>query len=156
MLDSRTPYASGVVWNSLYMILVYWYSFVLKLLPSHIGAALPACPSLLTVFLYQHGQGKYPEGKVSHSSERCRNENLCIVSQRKTGECFGLNGAIFLGSILLWDNCLAPGMRWMLGGLRSWAGPTGAEALIALLKATFVVWWLLPVYCISFALSCVW
>ncbi|CAL8463691.1 g3225 [Coccomyxa elongata] len=75
---------------------------------------------------------------------------------RKTGECFGLNGAIFLGSILLWDYGLAPGMRWMLGGLRTWAGPTGAEALIALLKATFVVWWLLPVYCISFALSCVW
>ncbi|KAK9917318.1 hypothetical protein WJX75_003111 [Coccomyxa subellipsoidea] len=75
---------------------------------------------------------------------------------RKTGECFGLNGAIFLGSILLWDYALAPGMRWMLTGLRSWAGPTGAEALLALLKATFVVWWLLPVYCISFALSCVW
>lgn len=82
---------------------------------------------------------------------------VCIdVLQRKTGECFGLNGAIFLGSILLWDYALAPGMRWMLTGLRSWAGPTGAEALLALLKATFVVWWLLPVYCISFALSCVW
>lgn len=35
-------------------------------------------------------------------------------AQRKTGECFGLNGLIFLGSILLWDYGLAPGMQWLL------------------------------------------
>jgi magnesium-transporting ATPase (P-type) len=77
-------------------------------------------------------------------------------AQRKTGECFGLNGAIFLGSILLWDYGLAPVMRWLLTGLSSWTSPAGAEALLAVLQAVFIIWWLLPVYCISFALSCVW
>ena len=36
--------------------------------------------------------------------------------QKKTGQCFGLNGVIFLGSILLWDYGLAPGMAWLLAG----------------------------------------
>ena len=39
-----------------------------------------------------------------------------LLLQKKTGQCFGLNGAIFLGSILLWDHGLAPGMAWMLAG----------------------------------------
>ena len=39
-----------------------------------------------------------------------------VLLQKKTGQCFGLNGAIFLGSILLWDYCLAPGMAWLLAG----------------------------------------
>ena len=42
--------------------------------------------------------------------------------QRKTGECFGLNGLIFLGSILLWDYGLSPGMQWLLRAVGSTAG----------------------------------
>ncbi|CAK0785578.1 hypothetical protein CVIRNUC_008788 [Coccomyxa viridis] len=72
---------------------------------------------------------------------------------RKTGECFGLNGLIFLGSILLWDYGLSPGMQWLLRAVGSTAG---AEYILACLQAVYILLWLLPVYCISFALSCVW
>ena len=47
---------------------------------------------------------------------------LCFTVQRKTGECFGLNGLIFLGSILLWDYGLAPGMQWLLQAVGSTTG----------------------------------
>ncbi|CAL5224378.1 g7054 [Coccomyxa viridis] len=72
---------------------------------------------------------------------------------RKTGECFGLNGLIFLGSILLWEYGLAPGMHLLLQAMGNTAG---AEYILACLQAVYIVLWLLPVYCISFALSCVW
>ena len=49
---------------------------------------------------------------------------MCLVVQRKTGECFGLNGLIFLGSILLWDYGLSPGMQWLLRAVGSTAGLT--------------------------------
>ncbi len=32
----------------------------------------------------------------------------------------------------------------------------GAEYILACLQAVYIVLWLMPVYCISFALSCVW
>lgn len=35
-------------------------------------------------------------------------------AQRKTGQCFALNGAIFLGSVLLWERAMAPGARSLL------------------------------------------
>ena len=41
-------------------------------------------------------------------------------------------------------------------GSEAWVGERGAGALLAGLQALFALLWLLPVYCISFALSCVW
>ena len=74
-----------------------------------------------------------------------------------TGQCFGLNGLIFGGSILLWDYGLAPGLQWMLqGSLQTWAGSTVVDAMFLVLGTIFVLCWLAPVYCISFALSCHW
>ncbi len=37
-----------------------------------------------------------------------------LRAQRKTGQCFALNGAIFLGSVLLWERVMAPGARFLL------------------------------------------
>ncbi|KAK9836350.1 hypothetical protein WJX81_007690 [Elliptochloris bilobata] len=76
---------------------------------------------------------------------------------RKTGQCFALNGAIFLGSVLLWEHAMAPGARFLLAAsLQAWAGSAAVDATVALLHALFLALWLLPVYCVSFALSCVW
>lgn len=60
-------------------------------------------------------------------------------------------------SILLWTYALAPSIRWLLlRGMATWASPTSVEATYALLMAAFAALWLLPVYFISFLLSCVW
>ena len=37
-----------------------------------------------------------------------------LAVQRKTGQCFALNGVIFLGSVLLWERAMAPGARYLL------------------------------------------
>ena len=63
--------------------------------------------------------GKRPEqdpAKLRPDQSPSSNGVRLLLLQKKTGQCFGLNGAIFLGSILLWDYGLAPGMAWMLAG----------------------------------------
>ncbi len=39
---------------------------------------------------------------------------------------------------------------------QGWGGGEAVDATLALLHALFLALWLLPVYCVSFALSCVW
>ncbi|KXZ44216.1 hypothetical protein GPECTOR_71g577 [Gonium pectorale] len=73
---------------------------------------------------------------------------------RSVAHCLGLNGGILLGSILLWDRALSPGLGWVLrflvapvlGGLL--AG--GADWLLRLL---FHGAWLLPVYLVTMLVS---
>ncbi len=43
-----------------------------------------------------------------------------------------------------------------VAGSEAWFGASGTELLLAGLQGLFGLCWLLPVYCISFALSCVW
>lgn len=40
--------------------------------------------------------------------------------------------------------------------VQAWAGSAAVDATLGLLHTLFLALWLLPVYCVSFALSCVW
>jgi len=75
----------------------------------------------------------------------------------KTGQCLILNGFIFLGSILLWEHALSPGTRWMLAfSLHGGESTRYVDVAHRVLCALFGVFWLVPVYILSFPLSCVW
>ncbi len=52
--------------------------------------------------------------------------------------------------------CHGNAVLLLRAGSEAWVGERGAGALLAVLQAFFGLFWLLPVYCISFALSCVW
>ena len=60
-------------------------------------------------------------------------------------------------SILLWTYALAPSINWLLhASMSSWVRPASVDATYMLLMAIFAALWLVPVYIISFTLSCVW
>lgn len=63
-----------------------------------------------------------------------------FCTQRKTGECFGLNGLIFLGSILLWEYGLAPGMHLLLQAMGNTAGTVSStQAGGDIVPVTFMI-----------------
>ena len=65
--------------------------------------------------------------------------------------------ALCMHSILLWDHALSPGIRWLLKvSLHSHASAPYIDLTHTMLCTFFGVLWLLPVYMVSFPLSCVW
>jgi etoposide-induced 2.4 mRNA len=113
-----------------------------------------------------------------YASIRIERTLLFIVASRLTAirtlQCVTLNGLIFLGSILVFDYVLKPGILLLGGALRHlhfeilsddlvsdqenllkyWKyGEDGVEKAV---EVIFTFAWLLPMYTISFILNTVW
>jgi len=74
------------------------------------------------------------------------------VVRKRTLQCFILNGGIFLGSIFLFNFAIAPAlgvMRRLVREEEVWAADFVAGSLSALYK----VFWIYPIYCVSFVLN---
>eukprot|EP00249_Psilotum_nudum_P001417 c13889_g1_i2 orf=332-1306(-) len=97
---------------------------------------------------------------------------FCTRSRRvlvKTGQCFILNGCIFLGSIVFLQKVVIPILHWLLvtqcrssysldcmEGIESRAGERFLSLLQTLLVYVYYVFWLYPLYIISFAINYIW
>ncbi|KAH8956626.1 hypothetical protein BDL97_07G050700 [Sphagnum fallax] len=94
----------------------------------------------------------------------------CKRSRRvyvKTGQCFLLNGCIFLGSILVLQQLVVPTLRWLLNAQsQAPSGSDGVDAkgsgepvssmLQTLVVGLCYVFWLYPLYIISAIINCIW
>nr|XP_011464821.1 PREDICTED: protein EI24 homolog isoform X2 [Fragaria vesca subsp. vesca] len=94
---------------------------------------------------------------------------LCHRSRKlliRTGQCFLLNGFIFLGSILILNSFIIPALHWILPAmcpefssqqLCSFAGIWEFYSILRHgLVQLFYVTWLYPLYVFSFILSNIW
>lgn len=87
-------------------------------------------------------------------SERCDRSLLsgCLVAD----SCI-LTDLCWQCSILFWDYGLSPGAKWLLQvSLHGQEKAAYVDLSHTLLRALFAIIWLLPVYLLSFALSCIW
>ncbi|XP_017971993.1 PREDICTED: protein EI24 homolog [Theobroma cacao] len=93
----------------------------------------------------------------------CRRSRQLLI---RTGQCFLLNGFIFLGSLFVLNSVVIPILRWILPDQRSQISYGGTSAfdgvlnfysfLRGLLVQLFYVFWFYPLYVFSFILSNLW
>ncbi|KAJ6711307.1 P53 INDUCED PROTEIN [Salix purpurea] len=94
---------------------------------------------------------------------------LCFRSRKllvRTGQCFLLNGFIFLGSILVLKSVVIPTLLWILPNQCSEVssqGPCSFDSVSKLYSSLrlgliqlFYVFWFYPLYIFSFILSTIW
>lgn len=77
--------------------------------------------------------------------------------QTKVAQCFLLNGVVFLGSNLLIQYGVQPGITWLLHiSMQPWA-PLYILQQIDSLTASIYTWlWLVPAYAISVLVNTIW
>ncbi|XP_028119799.1 protein EI24 homolog isoform X2 [Camellia sinensis] len=93
----------------------------------------------------------------------------CFSSKQlaiRTGQCFLLNGLIFLGSILIVNSVVIPTLQWILpdqcphSGSQKLCSSGGILKLYSFLRLgllqLFYVFWFYPLYVFSFILSSLW
>lgn len=73
----------------------------------------------------------------------------------RTVQCFILNGVIFLGSIILWNNVVAPALSFLLRLSADGDESSTAEFIVDLFAVLYKVLWIYPIYCVSFILNTV-
>ncbi|KAJ7571683.1 hypothetical protein O6H91_01G172500 [Diphasiastrum complanatum] len=97
----------------------------------------------------------------------CRRSRIVWI---KTGQCFLLNGLIFLGSVLALQKVVVPTLNHLLNfqlqssleshsvmeGEPSITSKAFPHALQSVLIAICYVFWLYPLYIISFVINCIW
>lgn len=88
----------------------------------------------------------------------CRRSHKVFV---KTGQCFLLNGCIFLGSLLFFQRVVIPSLQWLLifplqEEHASGFGHSFLGTLQRILIGVCYVFWLYPLYIISFVINCIW
>ena len=80
-----------------------------------------------------------------------------MILQTKLAQCFLLNGVIFLGSNLLIQFAVQPGIRWLLHvSLQTWAPAVVLQAVDSLILNVYVWLWLAPAYLISVLVNTIW
>ncbi|XP_030469566.2 protein EI24 homolog [Syzygium oleosum] len=95
--------------------------------------------------------------------------SLCLKSKKlsiRTGQCFLLNGFIFLGSIFVLKSLVIPTLQWILPENCSQITSQGSCPSSGVLKLysflhfglvqLFYVFWFYPLYIFSFILSTIW
>lgn len=88
----------------------------------------------------------------------CRRSRKVFV---KTGQCFLLNGFIFLGSIFFFQKVVVPILHWLLMfQLKEEQTAGSGEFFLGSLQKILIgicyVFWLYPLYIISFVINCIW
>ncbi|KAJ6820000.1 protein EI24-like protein isoform X1 [Iris pallida] len=92
----------------------------------------------------------------------CKSSRMLSV---RTGQCFLLNGFIFLGSMVMLNNVVIPILLWILPNQHEQFGTHihGTEAAVALysflrfiLVELFYIFWFYPLYVFSIVLSTIW
>ncbi|XP_050376566.1 protein EI24 homolog isoform X2 [Argentina anserina] len=93
----------------------------------------------------------------------CRRSRKLLI---RTGQCFLLNGFIFLGSIIVLYSFLIPALYWILPDICPQFTPRGVCSFTGILKFysylrhglihLFYVTWLYPLYVFSIILSNIW
>lgn len=93
----------------------------------------------------------------------CRRSKKLLI---RTGQCFLLNGLIFLGSLLILNSVVIPTLQWILPDQQSMIGSHklgafgGALKLYSFLRhgliQLFYLFWFYPMYIFSFILSNIW
>lgn len=87
--------------------------------------------------------------------------SLALVSddsmQTKVAQCFLLNGVIFLGSNLLIQYAVQPGIRWLLyTSMQTWAPEFILRCIDNLIANVYVWLWLVPAYALSVLMNTIW
>lgn len=93
----------------------------------------------------------------------CRRSRLLLI---RTGQCFLLNGLIFLGSLFFLNSLVIPSLMWMLPdqcsqvGLQEFCDQATTLRLYSFLRSLlvqfFYIFWFYPLYVFSFILSSMW
>lgn len=89
----------------------------------------------------------------------CRRSRKLLI---RTGQCFLLNGFIFLGSLFVLNSIVIPTLEWILPDQSSELGSSfgGILKFYSSLRAgliyLFYVLWFYPIYVLSFVLSSIW
>lgn len=89
----------------------------------------------------------------------CRRSRKLLI---RTGQCFLLNGFIFLGSLFVLKSLVIPALEWILPDQRSQIGSSFGgvlkfySSLRAGLVQLFYVFWFYPLYVFSIVLSSIW
>ena len=105
---------------------------------------------------------------------------IWLALQKLTGQCFCLNGLIYLGrwvplhalpsaespvssprtrmrSILGWTHLLQPFLRWLLSiSMGPFVSSGAVDLSLSCLSCLYTALWLAPVYLVSFFMSCRW
>ncbi|XP_038877854.1 protein EI24 homolog isoform X2 [Benincasa hispida] len=93
----------------------------------------------------------------------CRRSKKLLI---RTGQCFLLNGLIFLGSLLILNSVIIPTLQWILPDQQSVIDSHNLGAFGGILKLysflrlgliqLFYLFWFYPMYIFSFILSNIW